>query len=93
MADQDVIIQIGSSNMAGFLANLYDVPNADYQRWVSLDTPTSGTTKPYNATVPGVKLWTPRRPYSLNSQRPIASATTTSTTYVGPITSPASTSV
>ena len=92
MADQDVIIQIGSSNMAGFLANLYDVPNADYQRWVSLDTPTSGTTKPYNATVPGVKLWTPRRPYSLNSQRPIASATTTSTTYVGPITSPASTS-
>lgn len=70
MADQDVIIQIGSSNMAGYLANLYDVPNADYLRWISQLTPTALTpTRPYSAAVPGVRMWTPRRPYSQNAQR------------------------
>lgn len=72
MADQDVIIQIGSSNMAGFLANLYDVPAADYLRWLSQAVPTPSTpARPYQASIPGVRMWTPRRPYSLNSQRAI----------------------
>lgn len=70
MADQDTIICIGSSNMAGFLANLYDVPAADYLRWTSQLTPTPSTpTRPYVFQVPGVRCWTPRRPYSLNAQR------------------------
>jgi hypothetical protein len=43
MADQDVIICIGSSNMAGFLANLYEVDAASYLRWFSQAVPGSMT--------------------------------------------------
>jgi len=168
MADQDVIILIGSSNMAGYLANLYDVPNADYFRWVSQDTPiksvtstasgslftslahglllntkvsfatnggtlssgiTAGTVyfaipitantfqvsatysgtavtlgtdssgsptvstaagQTYNASIPGVKVWTPKRPYSTNTQRSVVQSTSLTVTYSGAaISSPA----
>lgn len=93
MADQDVIIAIGSSNMAGFLANLYDVPNVDFMRWVSQNTPTALTpTRPYSATVPGVRMWTPRRPFSLNEQRTVTAVgggDTTVTFASSAITSPA----
>lgn len=43
MADQDTIIVIGSSNTAGFYANLYDVDDQSYARWFSQLKPTAAT--------------------------------------------------
>lgn len=84
MADQDVIIAIGSSNMAGFLSNLYDVPAGDYLRWFSQSVPTSSTpTRPYSVQMEGTRMWTPRRPYATNTQRLVTASATTTVTYEG----------
>lgn len=76
MAEQSVILCIGSSNMAGFDANLYEVPIGEFARWTSTATPTGSPTftptRPYELRISGVRMWTPRRPYSLNSQRAIS---------------------
>jgi hypothetical protein len=89
MADQDAIICIGSSNMAGFLANLYDVDADSYIRWFSESVPTAlSPTRPYEKSVGGVRLWTPRRPYSVNAQRLVTNVVSTTITYGGAVISP-----
>lgn len=77
MAEQKVILAIGSSNMAGFGALLDDVPLDDMTRWVGaggvhppLPSPTSAQL-PYHVSVGGCRVLTPRRPYSTNISRPI----------------------
>ena len=68
-----VFLMIGSSNMAGFAANLADVPADDFVRWAGTTLPpalpTLPSQRPYHVTVPGVRMLTPRRPYSTNTAR------------------------
>lgn len=86
MADVDTIICIGSSNMAGSESNLYDIPAIDFFRWTTTNTPTPVSPgRPYDRKIHGVRMWTPRRPYSLNSQRAVTAATTTTVTYGGAV--------
>ncbi len=62
MAEVPVIIAIGSSNMAGYLAKLEDVPDGDIVRWFGVGAATlSGW--PKRLTMPGVRSWTPKLPY------------------------------
>lgn len=75
--------------MAGFLSELYDVAAGDYVRWLSEAVPTALTpTRPYESTVGGVRMWTPRRPYSVNEQRLVTNVVGTTITYGGAAISP-----
>lgn len=71
------IVMLGSSNEAGFLALLDDVPIEDMTRWVGAGgihppIPARSDQRPYDIRVPGIRLLTPRRPYSTNVARSIA---------------------
>jgi len=76
MADAPYIIKLGSSNEAGFLALLDDVPPEDMTRWVGAGQahppiPSTSAQRPYEVRVPTMRVLTPRRPYSTNERRNI----------------------
>jgi hypothetical protein len=73
MAKRKVFLMIGSSQMAGFNSRLTEVPVADFVRWAGQTLPPTypiaAANKPYQVTVPGVRMFTVRRPYSTNLTR------------------------
>ena len=76
MADAPYIIKLGSSNEAGFLALIDDVPQDDMTRWVGAGQahppiPSTSAQRPYEVRVPTIRVLTPRRPYSTNERRNI----------------------
>ena len=77
MAETPVIVVIGSSNEAGFLALLDDVPIGDMVRWVGAGglhppIPSISEQRPYEVRIPGTRMLTPIRPHSTNVERAIA---------------------
>jgi hypothetical protein len=79
MAEAPYIVVLGSSNVAGFLALLDDVPSDDMTRWVGAASvqppiPSTSAQRPYELRIPGIRLLTPVRPHSTTVTRPIAGA-------------------
>lgn len=76
MAEAPYIVKLGSSNEAGFLSLIEDVPIEDMTRWlgsggVHPPIPPTSAQRPYEVRVPGARMLTPRRPYSHNVGREI----------------------
>lgn len=77
MGDAPYIVKLGSSNEAGFLALVADVPIEDMTRWLGAGglhpppPPMTSAQRPYEVSTPAVRMLTPRRPYSTNVGRSI----------------------
>lgn len=76
MVTVPVYIGLGNSNVDG-IAPLSTVPNADFVRWTGSNAPSaiSLPTAPYVATAPGVRIWTPKLPYTASVDRAIVAPT------------------
>src|SRR5688572_10949058 len=94
MTDVDYVIVFGSSNVAGFAAELKDVPATTFIRWAGTMPPlpwkaARSKQRPYGVTMPGTRMWTPRRPYTTNVLRNVLTSTATNVTFDGASLTPA----
>lgn len=76
MVEAPYIVKIGSSNEAGFLSLVEDVPVGDMLRWIGSGSvhptfPLTSAQRPYEVSTPAIRMLTPRRPYSTNVGREI----------------------
>lgn len=84
MAKRKVFIKIGSSNMDGLNAHASQIALDEFQRWFGDSfVPGFPASHPFTAPAPGVKVWTPRLPYSNNVDRAIVAAAATTVDYTG----------